>query len=81
VFSQFVDNLSYLLQFKGSDINAKTKEGLTALHLAVQKQVPDIIKVLIAAGASPKIKSSKNQTALELAQSLNHAEVLKALIN
>jgi uncharacterized protein len=79
VYSQSADNLPYIIQLSG-DLNIKNKAGLTPLHLAVQRNASEkIIKILMDAGADPKIKDSKGESALDLAKTLANPEVLKAL--
>jgi ankyrin repeat protein len=51
----------------GSDLNATTKAGDTALHLAATRGVNAVIKVLAEAGAALEIKNQKGQTPLAAA--------------
>jgi uncharacterized protein len=51
----------------GSDLNATTKSGDTALHLAATRGVNAVVKVLADAGAALDIKNQKDQTPLAAA--------------
>lgn len=60
--------LQYLLPL-GININAKNAEGYTALHLAAMKAENDeVLKILLAQGANPKIKTDFEETVLDLAK-------------
>lgn len=62
----------YLINFlteKGADINAKNKEGLTALQLAAMKgENTEFIKFLIAKGADKDVQTEFGETVYELAK-------------
>ena len=42
---------------RGAEVNAETKDGVTALHDAVDRGDADIVSILLEAGASPLIKA------------------------
>jgi len=51
----------------GADLNATTKSGDTALHLAATRGVNSVIKLLADAGAALDIKNKRDQTPLAAA--------------
>lgn len=52
---------------KGEKVDAKTNEGFTALHLAVQACKPDVVEILLGHGADVHLKETKlGETALHL---------------
>mmetsp|Transcript_21620 Transcript_21620/g.71579 ORF Transcript_21620/g.71579 Transcript_21620/m.71579 type:complete len:88 (+) Transcript_21620:482-745(+) len=56
-----------LLLSEGVDVNARDKEGNTALHLAMYEQQEESCVSLIRAGASTTIKNNEGETPLALA--------------
>ncbi len=74
-----VDVVNVLLE-KGADVNAKTKEGRTALMMAVlERNQMEIAKALLQRGADVNAKDEEGQTALTAAVKRDHAEVAKLL--
>jgi hypothetical protein len=65
--------IELLLKHK-ADVNAKTREGETALHFctyaAGQRDNTNIIKLLLDNGANPAIKNGKGKTPADLAKDL-----------
>ena len=55
--------LSEIVQKQGINLNVKTSGGNTPLHFAVINGNNKIIKILLDAGADPKIKNDAGQTA------------------
>jgi RNA polymerase sigma factor (sigma-70 family) len=72
-----------LLLKHGADANAQTTEGLSALMCAGAKNHLDVVKALLAAGADVKAKmglpSSKQVTAIEVAQRNDNEEIVELL--
>lgn len=60
----------------GHDVNVKGKGGWTALHWAVSSNKEEIVEILLAAGASPDIKTDDNQTARTLAADADNQTLL-----
>ena len=52
----------------GADIGAKTDDGRTALHFAVERYRNEVIKLLLAKGADRKAKTNDGKTALDIAR-------------
>lgn len=65
---------------KGVDINAKNKDGVTALLLAAQNGHLEVVNVLLEAKADPNIADADGDTALLLAVESGAAEVVQALL-
>ena len=69
---------------KGADVNAKAgdgyKEGFTSLHLAVRSNSTEIVKSLIAAGATVDIQDDRCETSLHKAAIYGHTDTVKELI-
>ena len=68
----------------GAEINAKDERfGATALHFAaVNTENPEVISVLLKAGADPNVRDSEGNTALTHAlenEALQGTDPLKAL--
>ncbi len=53
------------LSFYSCDLNLKDKEGCTPLHIAVKRNCPQAIKILVANGANTSFKDSSGKTALQ----------------
>ena len=62
------------------DINAKNKDGETALMLASSEGHLEIVKLLIEKGADVNVKNEDGKTALTLASRYGHLEVVKYLV-
>ena len=57
-----------LLIEKGADINARNKQDLTPLHIAVSKGHIKIIELLVSKEADTNIKDERGRTAIQLAE-------------
>ena len=70
-----------LLHKKGADPNIKTAGGTTALHVACLRGHTAVIQTLLHAGADmdARMKTGKRYTAVEIAQLMNHREVMSIL--
>jgi ankyrin repeat protein len=60
-----IDEVKRLLE-AGADVNAPDEDGDTALMWAVFKGHKDVVKVLYAAGANPKMLDSKGKEKLRI---------------
>ena len=68
-----------LLCDKGCDLDAKSRQGLTALMLAADANNADIVRVLLQAGANPKTQDHRAGTALSRAKD-KHFSVVAGLL-
>ena len=66
---------------KGADINARSKDGNTALMIASGGGVVKtrIVKILINHGANLRLRNSKGQTALMIAEISQLPDVIQLL--
>jgi len=65
---------------EGADVNAKDREGKTALIIAAEKNLPEVVKLLVAAGADINAKDKQKRTALVVAVEAGNVEVVKLLL-
>jgi ankyrin repeat protein len=74
---------------RGANLNARCRGWAdfggqvlwTPLHAAIHNNHPDIALLLLEGGADPEARSSKDQTALCMASSRGHANVVRSLID
>jgi ankyrin repeat protein len=66
-----------LLEY-GADVNAKTRDGLTALHLSAQNGHLEIVKLLLEHGAD--VNSETVVIALEKAKRNGHMKESRGMI-
>ena len=64
---------------EGADVNAQSKEGVTALMIAAARNVAPMIGLLLQAGANPDLKSELGQTAADIAKQNGASAAGKAL--
>jgi quinoprotein dehydrogenase-associated probable ABC transporter substrate-binding protein len=64
---------------RGADVNAQTKDGVTALMIASARNVAPMIGLLLQSGADPSIKSAQGQTAADIAKQNGAEAAAKAL--
>ena len=74
------ETVHYLAGLKDVDVNHSGVDGYTALHFAVQQQFPDVVKVLIDAGADIEAKADRGSSPLLKASSTGQLRVVKMLI-
>jgi hypothetical protein len=65
---------------KGADLEARDRDGDTALHLAAIQASPAVIAALITAGADPNVRSTDGQTPLFHAAEHGNLPALQALL-
>jgi ankyrin repeat protein len=69
-----------LLIASGADLTMETKNGKTALHFAMTRESPEIVRRLMQLGLDPKKASARGGlTPLQLAQKRGHAGTLEVL--
>ena len=67
---------------KGANVNqapTKTNPGETALHIAIDRGFPDIVKLLLELKANPNAKSKFGGTPLQLARKGDQEDVVAML--
>lgn len=73
------DAVEILLEKGIKHIDAKDAKGNTALHYAVMTKSKDKIKLLLAAGANPRLSNKKNVSPMDIAQGFADAGDSKIL--
>ena len=73
------NQIAALLIKHGADVNRADEGGRTALHCAVGDRNPDLIRMLLAAGADKSTKDSQGYTPLYLARSWGYDQAAAAL--
>ena len=63
-----------------AELNARDSNGRTPLHVATFQRRPDIVKVLIAAGADPALLDNQKYDAVTIAAVQDDEPTLKALL-
>jgi len=64
---------------EGAEIDARGEHDFTPLHEAVGQDKIEMVKLLLANGSNPNLKTSDGHTAFDLAELLNHHDVLVLL--
>jgi len=72
-------DLARTLMQKGADVNAQSRQGVTALMIAAARNVAPMIGLLLQSGANPDLRSSQNKTAMEIAEQNGSEAAAKAL--
>ena len=75
-------NMAQVNQYlnNGANVNFQDHNGNTALHLAVENNHFDIIKLLLERGASMTIQNQAGNTALDIAIQQGNNEIINYLI-
>jgi ankyrin repeat protein len=68
-----------LLLEHGADINVRTEDGRTPLHMASYNGALEVVRLLLQHGSSVKVKDKSGETALKEAADRGHDEVVKFL--
>lgn len=71
--------LAKLLVEKGADVNAKSKDGVTAIMVAAGHNNAPLVGLLAASGADLTLKSAAGLTALEIAEAARNESAVGAL--
>lgn len=71
--------IATLLINKGIDVNAKKKDGVTALMIAASAGITEIVRLLIEKGADINAKTNDGLTAYYLAATNGHTDIAKLL--
>ncbi len=71
--------LAKLLIEKGADVNAKSKDGVTAIMVAAGHNNAPIVGLLASSGADLTLKSAAGLTALEIAEAARNESAIGAL--
>ena len=74
------ETVRYLVVLPEVDVNHAENNGYTALHIAVQQQFPDVVCLLIDAGADIEVKSKVGRSPLLLASTTGHLDIVKMLV-
>lgn len=74
-----VEIASYLLDKNPKLLEARDRDGNTALHTAAESGYPDLVAFLIEKGLDANTKNFNNRSPLSLAQKNNHHEVADLL--
>jgi len=72
--------IARLLLTARADVNAKNKQGLTPLQLAVQRGRVGAVRVLLARGADVRVEDKRKNTPLHAAAERNHKEIAELLL-
>lgn len=75
-----IQSVEWYMKANLFEVDATDNNGNTALILAVNKGLPDMVKKLLELGADPSLKSNKNMSPLEDACALNKLSVVKVII-
>jgi len=65
---------------RGANVNIKDKDGKTPLHIAVENNYEDIVKVLIQNNADVNIKDNNGNTPLHIAIMNGNEFIIKELL-
>jgi hypothetical protein len=69
-----------LMLDRGSDVNAKTQGGYTALHAAVGNDREEVVEELLRRGADVNARDNTGQTALHVAASWGNVSIARRLV-
>jgi len=73
------DKIAQFLIQHGADVNRVGENGNTALHFAIGDRNPELVRILLAAGADKNAKDAQGYTPIFLAKSWGYENVVDAL--
>lgn len=79
VYEQRTKMARLLVEQVRTRINQRGENGVTALHLAVAKGDPGLVKLLLSHGADPGIKDNSDRTAIDFAKRNNSLDLLRLM--
>ena len=65
----------------GADVDETRSDGATAMHLAAEHDVLELVEALLEAGASPTVRSRNDVSPLALAASNGNADIIARLLD
>ena len=74
------ETVRYLVSLEDVDVNHSGEDGFTALHWAGQQNSPEVVQVLIDAGADIETKDEKGRSPLHKACTSGALDVVKMLV-
>jgi quinoprotein dehydrogenase-associated probable ABC transporter substrate-binding protein len=74
------DRVTYLVQKKGADINARDPQGYAPIQSAARNRRADLVKLLVNLGADVNSTDDDGMTPLMLATMRNHVPTVQALL-
>ena len=74
------ETVRYLVGLPQVEVDHTTNEGATALYCAVQEEHPDVVQVLIDAGANIEAKDQKGRSAVLVASCAGTLALVKMLV-
>ena len=69
-------SIAEILIQNGANINQKSLNGLTPLHITVITANANMVNLLLSKGADPGIKNDEGKSALDMAISKGNKEIL-----
>ena len=78
--SGHTDTVRYLAGLPEVDLNQQSGDGHTALHFAVERENPDVVQVLIDAGANIEIKNNEGRSPLQVASFVGEVATMTKLV-
>lgn len=65
---------------RGVDVNSRSTDGYTALHLAAREGHGQVVRLLLKNGADANVKNRNGETPLTLAQARAHQQIVDMLL-
>jgi len=74
-----ISTIKFLIDHEPNAINSKNDEGKTALHYAIERNKPEVVKLLLEYGADLNIEDPKGSTPLDYTTRTNNEEINKII--